>query len=83
MSADTREWPTTWEEIRFTRDEYNRIADLLFDIQEAAYDGKPCVVSVKDGVWLAGLFHAYFAEGHFQGERWKQRLIAEGHKVNS
>lgn len=77
------EWPTTWQEIRLRADEYRRLGDLLCAIQEAAYDDEEYVVSVKDGQWLAGLFHWYFAEGHFQGDRWKEELIAEGHKVLS
>lgn len=83
MSMGIEEWPTTWQEIRLRGDEYRRLDELLYAIQEAAYRDEEYVISVDDGVWLAGLFHWYFAEGHFQGDEWKERLLAEGHTVNS
>ena len=75
------EWPTTWVSIRMTRNEYDRISDLLFEIQDAAFAGKDYVIANEHAHWLTTLFHYYFAEGHFQGEKWKQRLIDEGHTV--
>lgn len=75
------DWPTTWVSIRTTRNEYSRISDLLLEISEAAYDGKDYVLTNENAFWLAGLFHLYFAEGHFQGEKWKQRLLDDGHTV--
>ena len=75
------EWPTTWVSVRMTANEYSDIEDLLLEVQDAAYDGKDYVLSNENALWLSTLFHRYFAEGHFQGEKWKQRLLDDGHTV--
>lgn len=64
-------------------EEYEELSDILMDMSNQCLKvGDSYTLSGDQVGFLAGFFHAYFAEGYFQGDKWKARLIAEGHTIN-
>jgi hypothetical protein len=77
------QWPTTWETIRMTAAEYEELSDILMSMSnDCLHVGDSYTLTGDQVGFLAGWFHAYFAEGYFQGDKWKARLLAEGHTIN-